>query len=96
MNLPAPLRRAGLAVRQAWDMYWSGGPSGSSTGIWAWDASKSGSRLSKWWPPRTDFATILSPAIIKARGARDADRNNFDGLWWHAHFNHHSKAADGF
>jgi lambda family phage portal protein len=75
MNLPAPLRRAGLAVRQALDMWWSGGPAGSSTGIWAWDASKSGSRLSKWWPPRTDFATILSPAILKAR-ARDADRNN--------------------
>jgi lambda family phage portal protein len=75
MNLPASVRRAGLAVRQAWDMWWSGGPAGSSTGIWAWDASKSGSRLSKWWPPRTDFATILSPAILKAR-ARDADRNN--------------------
>jgi lambda family phage portal protein len=75
MNLTAPLRRAGLAVRQAWDMYWSGGPAGSSVGIWAWDASKSGSRLSKWWPPRTDFATILNPAILKAR-ARDADRNN--------------------
>jgi lambda family phage portal protein len=75
MNLPAQLRRAGLAVRQAWDMYWSGGPAGSSTGIWAWDASKSGSRLSKWWPPRTDFSTILSPAILKAR-ARDSFRNN--------------------
>jgi lambda family phage portal protein len=75
MNLAAPLRRAGLLLRQSWDMWWSGGPAGSSTGIWAWDASKSGSRLSKWWPPRTDFATILSPAILKAR-ARDADRNN--------------------
>jgi lambda family phage portal protein len=83
MNLPAPLRRAGLLLRQSWDMWWSGGPAGSSTGIWAWDASKSGSRLSKWWPPRTDFATILSPAILKAR-ARDADRNN---CWAHRALN---------
>jgi lambda family phage portal protein len=75
VTLPAPLRRAGLALRQSWDQWWSGGPAGSSTGIWAWDASKSGSRLSKWWPPRTDFSTILSPAILKAR-ARDSFRNN--------------------
>jgi lambda family phage portal protein len=75
MNLPAPLRRAGLLLRQGWEQWWSGGPAGSSTGIWAFDSAKSGSRLSKWWPPRTDFATILSPAIIKAR-ARDGDRNN--------------------
>jgi lambda family phage portal protein len=74
MTLPA-LSRIPSLVRQAWDLWWSGGPAGSSTGIWAWDASKSGSRLSKWWPPRTDFATILNPAILKAR-ARDADRNN--------------------
>jgi lambda family phage portal protein len=75
MNLAAPIRRAGLALRQSWDQWWSGGPAGSSTGIWAFDSAKSGSRLSRWSPPRTDFATILSPAIIKAR-ARDADRNN--------------------
>jgi hypothetical protein len=31
--------------------------------------------ISKWWPPPTDFSTILAPAILKAR-ARDADRNN--------------------
>jgi lambda family phage portal protein len=75
MNLPSRIRRAGLALRQSWDMWWSGGPAGSSTGIWAWSGAQSGQRLSKWWPPRTDFATILSPAILKAR-ARDADRNN--------------------
>jgi lambda family phage portal protein len=74
MMLPA-LSRIPTLVRQTWDLWWSGGPGGSSTGIWAWDAGKSGSRLSKWWPPRTDFATILNPAILKAR-ARDADRNN--------------------
>jgi hypothetical protein len=68
-------RQLQAVLRQSWDMWWSGGPAGSSTGIWAWDASKSGTRLSKWWPPRTDFATILSPAILKAR-ARDADRHN--------------------
>jgi lambda family phage portal protein len=67
-----------MLLRQTWDL-WSGSAGGSSTSIMAWDASKGGSRLQRWWPPSTDFSTILSPALLKAR-ARDADRNN---CWAH-------------
>src|SRR5262252_2420239 len=74
MNLPAPLRRAGLRLRQGWDAWWSGGAGGSSASIMAWDAAKGGDRLKNWWPAPTDFATILSPALLKSR-ARDAYRN---------------------
>jgi lambda family phage portal protein len=79
MTLPAKFAQTRTWLRQGWDLWWSGGAGGSSTSILAWDASKGGSRLSKWAPPSTDFSTILSPALLKAR-ARDADRNN---CWAH-------------
>ena len=77
MNLPAPLTRARMALRQAWDVWTGAG--GSSTSLLAWDAAKGGDRLKRWYPPSTDFAAILSPQLLKAR-ARDADRNN---CWAH-------------
>jgi lambda family phage portal protein len=52
-----------------------GGPQGSSTALWAWDAAKSGTRLSTWWPPPSNFVTSLNPILLKNR-ARDSYRNN--------------------
>jgi lambda family phage portal protein len=75
MNLPAPLRRAGLLVRQTWDLWTGWATGGSSAAVTAWDASKSGNRLSKWVPPSTDFTSYLNPALVRTR-ARDAYRNN--------------------
>src|SRR5215831_3574825 len=72
MNLPALVARTGILLRQTYDL-WTGG--GSSTSLMAWDAAKTGDRLKRWWPPSTDFASYLSPQLLKAR-ARDADRNN--------------------
>jgi lambda family phage portal protein len=72
MTLPAPLAKLGMLARQTWDL-WSGG-AGSSTSIMAWDGAKTGDRLKNWWPASTDFATILSPQLLKSR-ARDAFRN---------------------
>src|SRR5262245_61569051 len=67
MNLLPRLR---LSLR-AWQEAWTG----SSASIVAWDAAKAGSRLSRWVPPSTDFATSLAPALVKSR-ARDSYRNN--------------------
>jgi lambda family phage portal protein len=69
MTLPAPVARL---VRQM-SGWWSGGAGGSSGSIVAWDAAQGG-RLKNWAPTSTDFATILAPALLKAR-ARDAYRN---------------------
>jgi hypothetical protein len=71
MNLPA-LSRIPTMVRQLWsDLWWGGGPQGSSTALWAWDAAKAGTRLSKWWPPPFNFVTSLNPILLKNR-ARDS------------------------
>jgi lambda family phage portal protein len=75
MKLPA-LNRVPTLVRQLWsDLWWGGGPQGSSTAVWAWDASKAGTRLSKWWPVPSNFVTSLNPILLKNR-ARDSYRNN--------------------
>jgi lambda family phage portal protein len=63
----------GLRLRQTWDLWTSTGA--SSTALLAWDASKTGDRLGRWWPPSTDFTSYLNPALLKNR-ARDAHRNN--------------------
>ncbi len=76
MNLPAPLMRTRMLLRQTWDLWTSGG---SSTSLLAWDAAKGGDRLKRWYPPSTDFAAILGPQLLKSR-SRDADRNN---CWAH-------------
>jgi lambda family phage portal protein len=68
------LRRAGLLMRQTWDL-WTGGTTASSTALLAWDAAKTGDRLKRWYPPSTDFSAFLNPYLVKWR-ARDADRNN--------------------
>ncbi len=68
------IARARSMVRAAMDG-WSLGPGASSSSLVAWDASKGGSRLSRWAPPSTDFASNLQPALLKRR-ARDAYRNN--------------------
>jgi lambda family phage portal protein len=70
----ALIQRAKLVLRGALDG-WSLGPGGSSTSLIAWDASKAGSRLGRWAPPSTDFASNLQPALLKRR-ARDSYRNN--------------------
>jgi lambda family phage portal protein len=77
MNLPAKLAQTGMWLRQGWDLWWGGyaGAGGSSVAIGSWDAAKGGDRLQKWWPPLTDFSTILAPGLLKRR-ARDAERNN--------------------
>ena len=74
MTVPAPLRRAGLLVRQTWEL-WTGSSTASSTALMAWDAAKTGDRLKRWYPPSTDFSSFLNPYLLKWR-ARDADRNN--------------------
>lgn len=75
MNLPAKLARIPTLLRQSWDSWWGDGATSSSTAVIAWDASKSGDRLSKWYPPSLDFTSYASPTQLKSR-ARDADRNN--------------------
>ena len=75
MNLGTTLNRIPQLFRQTWDLWTGSGTGGSSTAVIAWDASKGGDRLSRWYPPTTDFASYLSPALLKHR-ARDAHRNN--------------------
>jgi lambda family phage portal protein len=75
MNLPRTVARARLLLRETWDLWAGGAGGGSSTSLLAWDAAKAGDRLKRWWPPSTNFASVLTPALLKAR-ARDGDRNN--------------------
>jgi lambda family phage portal protein len=67
------LSRARVAIRSMWDAWSSyGTPSGN---LMAWDASKAGSRLSKWVPPSGNFASAyIQPALLRSR-SRDAYRN---------------------
>ena len=61
-------------MRQTWDL-WTGSTTASSSAMWAWDAAKAGNRLKNWWPPSTDFASYLSPELLRDR-ARDSYRNS--------------------
>jgi lambda family phage portal protein len=71
----APIQRARLALRQAWDVWTGNGTGASSTAQIAWDSARYGNRLKNWFAPSTDFVSFLNPATVKNR-ARDAYRNN--------------------
>jgi lambda family phage portal protein len=61
-------------LRQTLDLWTGSGTGASSSAIGAWDGAKMG-RLQNWYPPPTDFASYLNPALLKNR-ARDSYRNN--------------------
>ncbi len=72
----ALLTRVQMALRGMRDG-WSLGPGASSTSPAGrlGRLRRAGSRLGRWAPPSTDFASNLQPALLKRR-ARDAYRNN--------------------